>query len=118
MDDDDEQVTWQQWWSLRPWRPRPKRRIVPFFETKREEEAWFRQCKREDELEYYATHRSAKLARWGVALGVVIVIVGVFLTFSFSGATDDAGYGVMIFGVLFTIVAMRFTATLAIGTYR
>ena len=30
----------------------PRSRIVPFFETKREEEAWFRQCKHEDELEY------------------------------------------------------------------
>jgi hypothetical protein len=116
--DENEQVTWQKWWSLRPSRPRPKKRVVPFFETKHEEEAWFRQCKHEDELEYYATHRSAKLARWGVALGVLIAIVGFVRTFSFSGATDDAGYGLMIFGVLFTIVSIRFAAMLAVGTYR
>lgn len=107
--DDDDLVTWRQWWRLRPWRPRPQKRVVPFFRTKQEEEDWKQQCIRE----YYDTHRSARLARWGVALGVVIVIVGFFLTFTFSGATVHAGYGVMVFGVLFVIISMRYTAMLA-----
>lgn len=61
--------------------------------------------------DYYATHRSARLARWGIILGLVICAVGFGVSMAYSRGVADLGNVLMVLGMVFAIIALFFTAT-------
>ena len=60
--------------------------------------------------EYYETHRSARLARWGFPVGMTVAIVGTSLADSFSRVTADLGNSVVVLGGLIIVVSFFLTS--------
>jgi hypothetical protein len=74
-----------------------------------EEEAIWEEKQARD---YYASHRSAKIARWGIAFGVLVIVTGFVISGEYSRLVSDLGYGLMALGVVIVVVSARFTALL------
>jgi len=96
---------WKEWWRSRPRRER-QGHIVPTNITQREREKFVLQIERK----YYTTHKSARVARWTAALGLVIAVAGFLVSASYSRVTADLGNALMILGVLVTVVSVSFFA--------
>lgn len=103
---DDETIqSLGHWWGGRPWRRKPS--WMPAGMSAKDRSVW--EAKRD--REYYATHRSARFARWGVVVGLVISVVGFFVSTAYSRAVSDLGNGLMVLGVTIAFTSMLFTAT-------
>jgi hypothetical protein len=87
-----------QWWGDRPWH---KRRWMPSGMSTDERNEWETKRYRA----YYETHRSARLARWGFLVGVIVATVGTSFADSFSRVTADLGDGVQVLGGLIIVVS-------------
>ena len=61
--------------------------------------------------EYYATHKSARVARWRILLGLLIVVVGFFVSMSYARVVSDLGYGLEVLGIAVAVIALFFNAT-------
>ena len=101
---DKTRLSWHQWWSTHPWR---RQRWMPAGMSTEERSEWLAQRARE----HYATHRSARLARWGILLGLMICVAGFFVSMAYSRAVSDLGYGLELLGIAVAVIALFFTAT-------
>jgi hypothetical protein len=100
---------WRDWWTSRPWRP--ETRSVPKDLSSEERLEWVT----DRQHKYYAAHRSAKAARWTIIVGLIVVVIGFFTSFSYSSAVDDLGNGLMIVGVVVAAFAAYFFSATARG---
>ncbi len=64
------------------------------------------------ERDYYATHKSARVARWMAIFGLLIAIVGFFVSFSLSRVIADFGNGLMVLGVLVACISVYFFSSI------
>jgi hypothetical protein len=99
------QLSWSEWWNARPWR---RGRWIPGGMSSEEKVIWEEKQVRE----YYATHRSARIARWGLLLGLLVIVGGFVVSGAYSRLVSDLGYGLMALGVVIFIISANFTSFL------
>jgi uncharacterized membrane protein YkgB len=75
--------------------------------SEREREKWETQRDRK----YYATHKSARIARRSVFIGLLIAVVGFIVSLSLTRVRADIGNGLMCAGIAMALIAIFFTAT-------
>jgi hypothetical protein len=61
---------------------------------------------------FYATHRSARVARWAVVIGLLMMPTGFVVSLSLTHSVALLGYWLMGLGLLVMLVGLRFTALL------
>jgi len=98
---------WRRWWESRPRRERP-RYIIPHGMTEKERDQW----EKERQREYFATHRSARVARWTSWLGAVIAVAGFIVSLSLSRIQTYIGYAMMILGAIIVLISVQFVSFL------
>ena len=97
--------SWKRWWADRPRRPQSR---MPAGMSENERDKWIT----ERERIYYATHKSARIARKAAILGVIEIIVGWYLTFSVNNVRVGVGWGLIVLGVLVIIVSVYFFSSI------
>ncbi len=94
-----------EWWSARPWRPPQHWEPIGTTSEERAEIASRRAHA------YYVTHRSARVARWGILSGLLTIAAGFLVSMSLNGVEAHLGDGIMVLGIAVAIVAAMATAT-------
>lgn len=92
---------WSEWWNRRPWRPEGM--YYSGMSSDERDEMHSKYAR-----EYYATHKSARVARWVTVLGLLLAIFGFWLSFSLSALKSDAGYCIMIGGIVIAFLSFYF----------